>query len=102
MAADRGEVLQGTLDLIANPRDHGVFLSRLKGLFRGARLEESLDAELQSHLQFLIDENVRRAMSVEEARHAARREFGGLAQTKEAYREQRGLAFIDRLIQDLR
>ena len=79
-----------------------IFLARLKGLFRGARLEESLDAELQSHLQFLIDENVRRGMSVEEARYTARREFGGLEQTKEAYREQRGLAFIDRLIQDLR
>ena len=55
-----------------------IFLSRLKGLFLGARLEESLDAELQSHLQFLIDENVRRGMSVEEARYTARRGFGGL------------------------
>src|SRR4029077_2751711 len=33
---------------------------------------------------------------------AARREFGGVEQTKELYREQRRLPFIDTLLQDLR
>jgi len=76
--------------------------SRLLGFFRKRRSEENLDAELRSHLQFLIEENIRQGMGPKEASHAARREFGGIEQTKEAYREQRGLPFIDTLLQDLR
>jgi len=45
---------------------------------------------------------MRRGMSAEEARYAARRDFGGVEQTKEAHREQRGLPFLDTLWQDLR
>ena len=41
-------------------------------------------------------------MSPEEARLAARRDFGGLEQAKERYREQRGLPFADTLLNDLR
>jgi len=76
--------------------------SRLLGFFRKWRSDENLDAELRSHLQFLIEENIRQGMGPKEASHAARREFGGVEQTKEAYREQRGLPFIDTLLQDLR
>lgn len=76
--------------------------SRLLGFFRKRRSDESLDAELRSHLDALTEENIRRGISPEEARYAARREFGGIEQTKEAYREQRGLPFIDTLLQDLR
>jgi predicted permease len=50
----------------------------------------------------LIDENVRRGMSLKEARYAARRSFGGLEQTREAYRDQRGLPIVETLIQDIR
>jgi len=79
-----------------------VFASRLLGLFRKRRLDENLDAELRAHLQLLTDENIRRGMSPAEARHAAQREFGGVEQTKEACRDQRGVLLIDSLIQDLR
>jgi len=41
-------------------------------------------------------------MNATEAGHAARREFGGVEQTKELYREQRGLPFLDTLAQDVR
>jgi predicted permease len=76
--------------------------SRLLGFFRKRRSDENLDAEMGSHLQFLTEENIRRGMSLKEARHAARREFGGPEQTKEAYRERRGLPFLDTLVQDVR
>src|SRR6266852_2090090 len=36
------------------------------------------------------------------ARYAAHREFGGLQQTKQTYRERRGLPFVDTLVQDVR
>ncbi len=79
-----------------------LVFTRLQALFRKRRLEEELDAELRAHLDALSEENIRRGMSPEEARYAARRDFGGVEQTKEAYREQRGLPLIDALVQDLR
>ena len=79
-----------------------VLAARLLGFFRKRRMEEDLDAQLRSHLELLTAENIRRGMTPEEACHAARREFGGIEQTKESYRDQRGLPFLDTLLQDLR
>jgi predicted permease len=79
-----------------------VLVSRLIGLFRRARLDWELDEELRSHLEMLVEENLRKGMSPKEARYAARRSFGGVDQTKEAYRDQRGLPFMETLIQDTR
>jgi len=78
------------------------WLSRLIGMFRRSRRDSELNAELQAHLDLLTAENMRRGMTPDEARYAAQREFGGVEQTKAAYREQRGLPFIDTLLQDLR
>ena len=79
-----------------------VFGSRLLGLFARRLSDDNLDAEVQAHLDALTEENIRRGMNSDEARYAARREFGGVEQTKETYREQRGLLFFDALLQDLR
>src|SRR6266852_5949854 len=79
-----------------------IFGARMRGLFRKRQLDGDLDAELRSHLEMLTEENIRRGMSPVEARHAARREFGGVEQTKELYRDQRGLPLLDALVQDLR
>ncbi len=76
--------------------------SRFLGFLRRSRSDSELNAELQAHLDLLTAENMRRGMSQREAREAARREFGGVEQTKEAYREQRGLPFLETLWQDLR
>jgi putative ABC transport system permease protein len=80
----------------------GRFCSRFLALFRKSRLEDELSAELQSHLEALTDENIRRGMSPVEARYAARRDFGGVEQTRELYRERRGLLWIDNCLQDVR
>ncbi|MGB8539996.1 MAG: ABC transporter permease [Candidatus Acidiferrales bacterium] len=58
--------------------------------------------ELDSHLDMLTDENIRRGMSPEEARRAARIKLGGVTQLKETNRELRGLPFIETLLQDAR
>jgi predicted permease len=79
-----------------------VLASRLLGFFRKRGLDEDLDVELRSHLELLTAENVRRGMTPEDARHAARREFGGVEQTKESYRDQRGLPLLESLLHDLR
>ena len=79
-----------------------ILALRIKGLFGRSRRDSELDAELRAHLDALAEENVRRGMTPEDARFAARREFGGVEQTKELYRERRGLPFLDTLLQDLR
>lgn len=79
-----------------------ILLSRFMGLFRRGRLEQELEDEVRSHLEMLEEENLRRGMPPEEARYAALRSFGGVDQTKERYREQRGLPFVDSFFQDIR
>jgi hypothetical protein len=79
-----------------------VLIRGLTTLFRKKCLEQRLGDELGTHLEMLIDENVRRGMPVEEARYAALRSFGGLEQTKELYRDQRGLPMVETLLQDMR
>src|SRR5713101_1630014 len=79
-----------------------VFLNRLAALFRRRHLEDDLDAELRSHLEIAIERNLRRGMGPEQARRQALLDLGGLEQTKQIYREQRGLPMIETTWQDLR
>ena len=76
--------------------------SRIRALFGRRRNESELSEELRAHLDFLAAENIRRGMSPEEARYAARREFGGVEQVKEIYRERRGLPMLETFLQDIR
>ena len=78
------------------------WLARFLSLFGHERRDSELNDELQAHLDLLTAENVPRGMTTKEARYAATREFGGVEQTKAAYREQRGLAFLETLLQDVR
>src|SRR6266403_677260 len=79
-----------------------TLIHRLAALFRRGRLEDDLDAELRSHLEMAVELNLRKGMSAEEARREAYGEFGGVEQTKELYRDQRGLPMIETTLQDLR
>ena len=79
-----------------------TFVQRLAALFRRRRLEDDLDEELRSHLGMAIEFNVRKGMSAAEARREALRSFGGVEQTKEMCRDQRGLPMIETAWQDLR
>jgi putative ABC transport system permease protein len=77
-------------------------LLRLRDSFRRDKLEHELGDELASHLAMHIEDNVRAGMSPEEARRTALLKLGGLEQTKETYRERRGLPLFETLWQDLR
>ncbi len=79
-----------------------IFFTRLRSLFGKRRLDADLDIELRSHLDALTEDNIRHGMSPDDARHSARRAFGGIEQTKEAYRDRRGLPFLETLAQDVR
>ena len=75
---------------------------RTLGLFRGRRREDELADEIEQHLAQLAAEHERRGLSPHAARLAARREFGGVAQTREAFRDQRHWPSIEALLQDVR
>src|SRR5688500_14667438 len=75
---------------------------RLLEFFDRNRRERRLNDEIQAHLDLLIDEHMSRGLSREDARLAARKSFGGVDQIKERYRDQRGLPFLDMLVQDVR
>jgi len=79
-----------------------TLMRRFAALFLRKHLERQLDAELRSHLEIAVEMNLRKGMSAEDARHEAFRSFGGVEQTKELYRERRGLPMIENTLQDLR
>src|SRR3984957_21166193 len=75
---------------------------RLGGLFNRELRDRELSAEMESHLQLHIEDNLRRGMSPAEARREAIMKLGGVEQTKENYRERRGLPLLEVFLQDLR
>src|SRR5438445_2721237 len=79
-----------------------ALLFRLAGLFHKDRLDRELSAEMDSHLQMYIEDNLRAGMSATEARRQALIKLGGVEQTKQIYRDKRGLPFLETLLQDLR
>jgi predicted permease len=66
------------------------------------RRRNDIDAELESHVQMHIDDNLRVGMTPEEARRQALIHLGGLEQTKQAVRERSTLPWIETAWQDVR
>src|SRR5262245_9587930 len=77
-------------------------LLRLRQLFGRSRSDREFSAELSSHLQAHIDDNLRAGMTPDEAKRQALIALGGLPSTIEAYRDQRGLPFVETTMQDIR
>jgi len=77
-------------------------LKRLTSWTRRRRDEERLQAEIEEHLAMQTAENVRRGMAPGEARRQAVLKFGGVESMREDYRAQKGLPFLEDLIQDTR
>ncbi len=75
---------------------------RLSGIFYREPREREFAAEMESHLQLHIEDNLRAGMSLAQARREAIIKLGGVEQTKEIYRDRRGLPVFETLLQDLR
>jgi predicted permease len=78
------------------------WLNRVVSSLRRPWLDERLEDEIEVHLQMATDENIARGMTPDEARSAALRSFGGVIQTREAYRDAAGWPGLDALWQDVR
>jgi macrolide transport system ATP-binding/permease protein len=83
-------------------RQARIMLHRLRGLFRRRALDAEMKAELQAHLDGLTERNIAAGMSAEEARYAATRAFGGVAQIAERARDERRSLWVEQVLQDVR
>ncbi len=78
-----------------------VFARFASVLARGRR-EREMQEEMAAHLEMQAEANRARGMDAEEARYAALRQFGGVAQVQERCRAQRGWTWLENLVRDLR
>ena len=74
----------------------------LRHLFLSRRVEADLDPELPSHVEMLIEEEIRASMPPREAQRAARIALGGIQQVKEQVREERIGNWLHSLFSDCR
>jgi hypothetical protein len=88
-----GDVVLGWLRIVA---------SRIGGWLLRRAPDEEFARELESHLEMLAQENVRRGMAPEEARRAARVRLGGITQISERHREMHTLPRFETFVQDIR
>jgi len=78
------------------------WMNRVRAFLHKAPLDADLDAEMASHLEMAVEDNIRQGMTPDEARRQAMVRFGGVEQTREKQRAARGLPFLDVLGQDVR
>ena len=91
------------LNLLAGPEIRAPRVhARDHLLLTDGHVDVEFAAELESHLQMHIEDNLRAGMSPTEARRRALIKLGGVEQVKEVYRNRRGILWLEQLIQDLR
>ncbi len=78
------------------------FLGRLRTFIGRPRVLGEYDETVNAHLAALADDLEQRGLSPEAARREAHRQFGGVDQAREAYRDASGFPTLDALAQDLK
>ena len=76
--------------------------NRVLSFFHTRERDSEMEAELASHVELAVEENMRQGMPEAEARRKALVRFGGVQQARERQREARGLPWLDVLMQDVR
>ena len=75
---------------------------RLAGLFTTRRRSQQFEAELRSHLEMHVEDNIHQGMTPDEARRQALIALGGLQSVRDEYRDRGGMPAIESLGQDIR
>src|SRR5689334_6766134 len=75
--------------------------ARLLGSLRRRRnFDRDFDEEVETHIALLADRFVRQGLSAEEARYAARKQFGGATRMKNEFRDRSRFQPLETLLQD--
>ena len=80
----------------------GELWRRLAALARRDRIGDDLEEEMRLHMELRAQQNADSGIAPDEARYAARRQFGNTLLLKEASRDVWGWASLERFLQDLR
>jgi hypothetical protein len=74
--------------------------ARIRSSFERRTFESAFDEEVEAHLALLTDHFIERGLSPEEARYAARKQFGGVTQMKNELRDRSRFRLLEAVIQD--
>src|SRR5262245_32409068 len=83
------------------PRFLRIARQRLRSLFRRESVDVELSNELSFHFDQLVAEFIDRGMTVDQARHAARRAIGNIPLLEEQCRDTRAVTWLHDLRQDI-
>jgi putative ABC transport system permease protein len=76
--------------------------ARIRGFLRPGDIESDFDQEMAVHLEMAEEDGLRRGLTVEEARRAARVQLGGVTQLRESWRAAWGLPWLGGFALDAR
>ena len=79
-----------------------VFAAKLKARFAQDKENREFDDEVHAHLQLLTEQYLRQGMPAEQARLAARRQFGNPSLVRERHREARSFLSLSAIWRDVR
>ncbi len=79
---------------------HGL-VARLVALVRKRQFEEELDGEIAAHLELAERDALASGLSPEQARIAARKQFGGIESMKEQHRDRRSFPWLENAWRDV-
>jgi predicted permease len=79
-----------------------MIAARMRGFLRRRAVESDFDDEIAAHLGMAEDDGLRRGLTPEEARRAARVQLGGITQLRESGRAAWGLPWLDSVALDAR
>ena len=78
------------------------FFARLRNLGSNREDDARVNEEIEAHIVFQTNENIRAGFSPPEARRRAVLKFGAIEAVKEEYREERRMLFIENIVHDVR
>jgi putative ABC transport system permease protein len=76
-------------------------LARISTTFMRGRLDRQIEEEFESHLELLTERFIRQGMTRREAKYAAKRQFGGIAQMKQNCYESSSIPVLEWLLKDV-
>jgi predicted permease len=77
------------------------FAAKFMSLFRREEYDRRLEQELEEHIALLTKEKIRAGLSPDVARREAVLTFGSVEALKDAYRDERGLPWLESLASDV-
>jgi len=75
--------------------------ARLRNFITNRRIDRRLQEEIEQHLNFQANENIRAGMAPEEARRQAVLKFGSVQTVREDCHSEEGLPLVEGVLQDL-